>query len=159
MIPEIGHFALILALCVALVQGILPIYGAAVGNSALMSVAKPAARTQFLLVLTAFGCLAYAFADKDFSVLYVAATSNSQLAPCTIALAAIWGAHEGISPFVDLHPDHLDVCGHAFLRSSSRSHAFPDSWGHGFGERGVPPVHVERVQSVRTADSCGSRRA
>ena len=44
MIPEIGHFALILALCVAVVQGSLPIYGAAVGNSALMSVAKPAAQ-------------------------------------------------------------------------------------------------------------------
>ena len=44
MIPEIGHYALILALCVAVVQGILPIYGAAVGNSALMSVAKPPAR-------------------------------------------------------------------------------------------------------------------
>ena len=94
MIPEIGHFALILALCVALVQGILPIYGAAVGSSALMAVAKPAARTQFLLVLTAFGCLAYAFAEKDFSVLYVAATSNSQL-PLHYRLAAIWGAHEG----------------------------------------------------------------
>src|SRR5690349_18311434 len=94
MIPEIGHFALILALCVAVVQGILPIYGAAVGNSALMAVAKPAARTQFLLVLTAFGCLAYAFAEKDFSVLYVAATSNSQL-PLHYRLAAIWGAHEG----------------------------------------------------------------
>ncbi len=94
MIPEIGHFALILALCVAVVQGILPIYGAAVGNSALMAVAKPAARGQFLLVLTAFGCLAYAFAEKDFSVLYVAATSNSQL-PLHYRLAAIWGAHEG----------------------------------------------------------------
>ena len=54
MIPEIGHFALILALCVAIVQGSLPIYGAAVGSSALMSVAKPAARGQFLLVLIAF---------------------------------------------------------------------------------------------------------
>src|SRR5574338_72628 len=94
MIPEIGHFALILALCVAVVQGILPIYGAAVGNSALMAVAKPAARGQFLLVLTAFCCLGYAFASKDFSVLYVAATSNSQL-PLHYRLAAIWGAHEG----------------------------------------------------------------
>src|SRR5574338_1148729 len=94
MIPEIGHFALILALCVAVVQGILPIYGAAVGNSALMAVAKPAARGQFLLVLTAFCCLGYAFAAKDFSVLYVAATSNSQL-PLHYRLAAIWGAHEG----------------------------------------------------------------
>jgi cytochrome c-type biogenesis protein CcmF len=94
MIPEIGHFALILALCVAVVQGTLPIYGAAIGNSALMSIAKPAARGQFLLVLTAFCCLGYAFADKDFSVLYVASTSNSQL-PLHYRLAAIWGAHEG----------------------------------------------------------------
>jgi cytochrome c-type biogenesis protein CcmF len=94
MIPEIGHYALILALCVAVVQGSLPIYGAAVGNSALMSVAKPAARGQFLLVLLAFCCLGYAFAAKDFSVLYVAATSNSQL-PLYYRLAAIWGAHEG----------------------------------------------------------------
>ncbi|MEC4890398.1 MAG: heme lyase CcmF/NrfE family subunit [Nitrospira sp.] len=94
MIPEVGHFALILALCVALVQGILPIYGAAAGSPVLMSVAKPAARTQFLLVLTAFCCLGYAFADKDFSVLYVAANANSQL-PLHYRLAAIWGAHEG----------------------------------------------------------------
>ncbi len=94
MIPEIGHFALILALCVAIVQASLPIYGAAVGSSALMSVAKPAARGQFLLVLIAFCCLGYAFAAKDFSVLYVAATSNSQL-PLHYRLAAIWGAHEG----------------------------------------------------------------
>ena len=94
MIPEIGHFALILALCVAVVLGSLPIYGAAVGNSALMSIAKPAARGQFLLVLLAFCCLAYAFAAKDFSVLYVASTSNSQL-PLHYRLAAIWGAHEG----------------------------------------------------------------
>jgi cytochrome c-type biogenesis protein CcmF len=94
MIPEIGHFALILALCVAVVQGSLPIYGAAVGNSALMSLAKPAARGQFILVLVAFCCLGYAFAVKDFSVLYVAATSNSQL-PLHYRLAAIWGAHEG----------------------------------------------------------------
>ena len=94
MIPEIGHFALILALCVAVVQGSLPIYGAAVGNAALMSVAKPAARGQFILVLLAFCCLGYAFAVKDFSVLYVASTSNSHL-PLHYRLAAIWGAHEG----------------------------------------------------------------
>jgi cytochrome c-type biogenesis protein CcmF len=59
-----------------------------------MSVAKPAARGQFILVLLAFCCLGYAFAAKDFSVLYVAATSNSQL-PLHYRLAAIWGAHEG----------------------------------------------------------------
>ena len=94
MIPEIGQFALILALCVAAVQGTLPILGAASGNGSLMAIAKPAARGQFLLVLLAFCCLGYAFADKDFSVLYVAANSNSKL-PLQYRLAAIWGAHEG----------------------------------------------------------------
>jgi cytochrome c-type biogenesis protein CcmF len=94
MIPEIGHFALILALCVAAVQGTVPIFGAASGNASLMAVAKPAARGQFLLVLIAFCCLGYAFADKDFSVLYVAANANSKL-PLHYRLAAIWGAHEG----------------------------------------------------------------
>ena len=94
MIPEIGHFALILALCVAAVQGTVPIFGAASGNASFMAVAKPAARGQFLLVLIAFCCLGYAFADKDFSVLYVAANANSKL-PLHYRLAAIWGAHEG----------------------------------------------------------------
>ena len=94
MIPEIGHFALILALCVAVVQGSLPILGAATGNAKWMSMAKPAARGQFLLVLIAFCCLGYAFASKDFSVLYVAANANSKL-PLHYRLAAIWGAHEG----------------------------------------------------------------
>ncbi|MFO0707651.1 MAG: heme lyase CcmF/NrfE family subunit [Nitrospira sp.] len=94
MIPEIGHFALILALCVAVVQGLVPLYGAAVRSGSLMAVAKPAARTQFVLVLIAFCSLAYAFAQKDFSVLYVAANANSKL-PLHYRLAALWGAHEG----------------------------------------------------------------
>ncbi|WP_455387628.1 heme lyase CcmF/NrfE family subunit [Petrachloros mirabilis] len=94
MIPEIGHFALILALCLAVVQAVVPVWGAATNNAAFMAVAKPAARGQFLLVALAFGCLAYAFAMKDFSVLYVAANSNSQL-PLHYRLAAVWGAHEG----------------------------------------------------------------
>ena len=94
MVPEIGHFALIVALCVALVQTVLPVWGAATNNAGFMAVAKPAARGQFLLVALAFGCLAYAFAMKDFSVLYVAANANSQL-PLHYRLAAVWGAHEG----------------------------------------------------------------
>jgi cytochrome c-type biogenesis protein CcmF len=94
MIPELGQFALILALCVAVVQGTLPIVGAASGNVSFMALAKPAARSQFVLVLIAFSCLGYAFAAKDFSVLYVAANANSKL-PVHYRLAAIWGAHEG----------------------------------------------------------------
>ena len=94
MIPEIGHFALIVALLVAAIQGSLPMLGAARGNATLMALAKPATRVQFLLVLTAFVCLAYSFAAKDYSVIYVASHSNSSL-PLMYRLAAVWGGHEG----------------------------------------------------------------
>lgn len=94
MIPEIGHFALIVALLVAMVQGTFPIIGAARGNVAWMALARPAARAQFLLVAIAMGCLAYAFASMDYSVLYVASNSNSKL-PLHYRIAALWGGHEG----------------------------------------------------------------
>ena len=94
MIPEIGHFALIVALMLAMVQGVLPIYGAARGNAVLMGLARPVAIGQFVFVATAFGCLAYAFLTSDFSVLYVAEHSNSQL-PAHYRFAALWGGHEG----------------------------------------------------------------
>ena len=94
MIPEIGHFALIVALLVALVQGVLPMIGAAKRDAAMMAVAIPAARAQFVLVATAFGCLAYAFVTSDFSVQNVAEHSNSQL-PAHYRFAATWGSHEG----------------------------------------------------------------
>jgi len=94
MIPEIGHFALILALLVALAQGIVPMLGAARRDVALMSLAVPAARAQFVLVALAFGCLAYSFVASDFSVENVALHSNSQL-PAHYRFAATWGSHEG----------------------------------------------------------------
>lgn len=94
MIPEIGHFSLILALLVALLLGSLPIIGAARGNAAWMSLAKPLSLVQFLLIGFAFVCLAYAFATKDYSVLYVASNSNSKL-PLAFRIAAVWGGHEG----------------------------------------------------------------
>ena len=94
MIPEIGHFALILALLVAFVQGFFPIIGATRGNVVWMGLAKPAARAQFLLVLVAFICLVYAFATMDYSVTYVASNSNSRL-PLQYRIAAVWGGHEG----------------------------------------------------------------
>ncbi|PYS78209.1 MAG: c-type cytochrome biogenesis protein CcmF, partial [Acidobacteria bacterium] len=94
MIPEIGQFALILALMLALVQATLPLIGAARGIPQLVSVARPAAQAQFLFVATAFCCLAYSFITNDFSVLNVATNSNSQL-PLHYRLAATWGSHEG----------------------------------------------------------------
>jgi cytochrome c-type biogenesis protein CcmF len=94
MIPELGHFALILAFCMALVQGVLPLVGAQRGQLTWMAVAFPAARAQLLFVTIAFACLAYAFLVKDFSVAYVAQNANSLL-PAVYRFAAVWGAHEG----------------------------------------------------------------
>jgi cytochrome c-type biogenesis protein CcmF len=94
MIPELGHFALILALCVAVIQAILPIVGAAKGNPTWMSVARPAARMQAALVALAFACLTWSFIDNDFTVSYVASNSNSML-PLMYRISAVWGAHEG----------------------------------------------------------------
>ncbi|MBX3648898.1 MAG: heme lyase CcmF/NrfE family subunit [Rhodocyclaceae bacterium] len=96
MIPELGHFALILALLVSLVQGTLPLVGAHRGNNgrAWIALARPAARAQFLLVVFAFGCLTWAFVANDFSVVYVAQNSNSRL-PLEYRIAGVWGGHEG----------------------------------------------------------------
>ena len=94
MIPELGHFALIVALCIALTQAIFPLAGAARGNLAWMSLARPAAQGQFVFVAIAFSCLAYSFVSNDFSVLNVAANSNSSL-PWFYRFAATWGSHEG----------------------------------------------------------------
>src|SRR5881227_770527 len=94
MIPEIGQFALILALMIAIVLAILPQVGAARGNPQLIAMARPAAQAQFLFVLLAFGCLGYSFITNDFSVLNVTSNSNSQL-PLHYRLAATWGSHEG----------------------------------------------------------------
>src|SRR5512136_355064 len=94
MIPEIGHFALILALLLTLVQGVLPIAGAERGDRVWMAVARPAARGQAFFVTLAWLCLVYAFVTSDFSVLNVAQNSNSQL-PLQYKIAASWGSHEG----------------------------------------------------------------
>ncbi|HET7366681.1 MAG TPA: heme lyase CcmF/NrfE family subunit [Burkholderiales bacterium] len=94
MIPELGQFALALALAVALVQAVMPIAGAARGEASWIALARPAARTQALLVAFAFGCLTYSFVANDFSVLYVVEHSNSAL-PLHYRISGVWGGHEG----------------------------------------------------------------
>jgi cytochrome c-type biogenesis protein CcmF len=94
MIPEIGLFALILALLVAILQGVVPIVGAARNNHSWISIARPAAFTQLLFVAISYGCLTAAFLSHDFSVAYVAQNSNSQL-PLIYLISGVWGAHEG----------------------------------------------------------------
>ena len=94
MTPELGHFALILAFVVAIVQGVLPLVGAQRGQAQWIALARPAAQTQFLLIAVAFVCLTQSFLINDFSVNYVAQHSNTQL-PTLYRFAAVWGGHEG----------------------------------------------------------------
>lgn len=94
MIPELGHLALILALCMAAVQATLPMIGAWRGDRQWMSLAQPAAWGQFAFLAFSFGCLTWAFISDDFSVAYVASNSNSAL-PWYYKFSAVWGAHEG----------------------------------------------------------------
>ena len=94
MIPELGHFALILTLAIALVQGIVPIVGSLRNNARMLAVARPAAQGQFVFVSIAFGCLTWSFVANDFSVAYVAGHSNSML-PLPYRIAGVWGGHEG----------------------------------------------------------------
>ena len=94
MIPELGHFALILAFILAIVQGVLPLIGAYQNHSALMAVGRPAASGQFLFTAIAFACLTWAFIANDFSVQYVAMHSNTAT-PIYYRITAVWGSHEG----------------------------------------------------------------
>src|SRR4030095_12739748 len=94
MVPEIGQFALIIALLLALTQSTIPMIGAARGYRSWMALAAPAGQAQFVFIAIAFCCLGYSFITNDFSVLNVATNSNSQL-PLHYRLAATWGSHEG----------------------------------------------------------------
>jgi cytochrome c-type biogenesis protein CcmF len=94
MITEIGHFSLILALCVAVLQSIVPLAGATRGDPALTAWARPAALAQFVFVALAFCALTYAYVASDFSVANVAANSNS-LKPLIYKISGVWSNHEG----------------------------------------------------------------
>ncbi len=94
MIPELGHLALILALCLAAAQAWFGIAGAQRHDGVWLSAVRPAATLQTLFVLGAFAALVYSFLVSDFSVRYVAENSNVSL-PWPYKITAVWGAHEG----------------------------------------------------------------
>jgi len=94
MIVETGHFALVLAAGVALIQFLLPLYGAQCGDRRLMAVAVPAALTQLVLIALAFAILTHAYVVSDFSVENVAANSHSAK-PLLYKFSGVWGNHEG----------------------------------------------------------------
>ena len=94
MSVELGHFALILAFALALTQAFFGLAGAATRREHWMVAARSATAGQLVFVLFSFGCLVAAFLRNDFSVLYVAENSNTEL-PTFYRVAAVWGAHEG----------------------------------------------------------------
>ncbi|EOC1797406.1 heme lyase CcmF/NrfE family subunit [Vibrio fluvialis] len=94
MIAEIGHFALILALALAVLLSVLPLVGASKNNHMLMNAARPLSIGMFMMLALSFGILLWAFYTNDFTLQYVASNSNSQL-PWYYRLTAVWGAHEG----------------------------------------------------------------
>jgi len=94
VLPELGQILLVTALLMAVLQTVLPLWGAQRGRATWMAVARPAAYAQLALLLGAFGVLTAAFVTQDFSVRYVAENSNSLL-PLAYRYSAVWGAHEG----------------------------------------------------------------
>jgi len=94
LLPELGHFALILALCLCLLLGTFPLYGAANGTARFMGLARPLVAGIFVFIGLAYVLLTYSFAIDDFSVTYIQQHSNSLL-PFRYKLTAVWGGHEG----------------------------------------------------------------
>jgi cytochrome c-type biogenesis protein CcmF len=94
MIPELGHFALIIALCLSLLLSVIPLWGAWQRNVTAMALAPGLSLGVLCFVSIAFACLAWAFMTDDFSVKVVASNSNSLL-PMMYKFSALWGNHEG----------------------------------------------------------------
>ena len=94
MIPELGQYALILALFMAVAQGTVPLVGAGRNDNAMMAVAAPAASAQFLALLVAFAALTAAYVNSDFSVVNVAQNSHTAK-PLIYKISGVWGNHEG----------------------------------------------------------------
>ena len=128
MIPEIGHFALIIGLAIAMIQAIFPMMGVSLNQPQWMALARPAARAQFLFLGISFACLIYAFLSSDFSVKLVANNSHTQM-PTIFKVSSVWGNHEG------------SLLLWAFILSG---------WGVAvsFFSRSIPPVMLARVMSV-----------
>lgn len=94
MIPELGLFALILSLACALALSIMPMVGSYTRDASWMAVARPAALLHLLFLTIAYFALTISFINSDFSVSYVAQTSNRQL-PLMYRISGVWGGHEG----------------------------------------------------------------
>ena len=148
MIPEIGQISLILALCMAIALAVIPVVGAQRGIASWVAVARPAAWGQLLFMLTAYGCLTYAFLTHDFSVAYVAHNSNVDL-PLIYRVSGVWGAHEGSLLLWALTLSAWTAAVGAVQpqRPGGDGRARPRR--HGAGEHRLPAVHAPDLQPLR----------
>tara|TARA_R110001599_G_scaffold153651_38_gene339200 strand:- start:275 stop:2212 length:1938 start_codon:yes stop_codon:yes gene_type:complete len=94
MIAELGHFALLIALAVAVLMALVPAYGVWRNDATAMAFARPAALVLLAVIFVAYLCLTASFVNHDFSVAYVAGHSHSEL-PLIYRISAVWGGHEG----------------------------------------------------------------
>ena len=94
MIPELGHYALVLALALGLIQSVAPVIGSKTGDAAMMRLANSTALMQFGFVALSFAMLTISFATSDFSVRIVFENSNSMM-PLIYKMSSVWGNHEG----------------------------------------------------------------
>lgn len=94
MIPELGHFALILALVLSVLLGIMPLAGSLRGIGSWVALARPLSFNLLAMIIVAYACLTWSFVSSDFSVAYVANHSNSRL-PLIYRISGVWGGHEG----------------------------------------------------------------
>ncbi|MDH5710841.1 MAG: c-type cytochrome biogenesis protein CcmF, partial [Gammaproteobacteria bacterium] len=94
MIPELGLFALIIAFGIAIIQGVVPLIGAARNDVSMIAMARPITWAQLLFVALSYAALTYSFVVHDFSVLYVSQHSNL-VQPLLYRVSGVWGSHEG----------------------------------------------------------------
>jgi cytochrome c-type biogenesis protein CcmF len=148
MVPELGHFALVLALVITVAQASVPLLGSFVGNRRWMEMARPLARGQLTFVAIAFVALLHAFLTDDFSVEYVAGHSNT-LMPLLYKVSAIWGGHEGSLLLWALMAAGWGAAVAAF----SKNLPLPDGGTRHLGPRHggdrLPAVHAPDLQSLR----------
>ena len=158
MIPEIGHFALVLALTLALVQSVLPIWGAARNDLMWMKSATWSSLGQVFFTAIAFAALMTSFVQSDFTVVNVVENSHS-LKPLLYKVSGTWGSHEGVSAVVGSHPDCVRGHGGRDRQQRGDAHKGADTLGTGMDQRWLLDVHVIHIEPIRQDLSCATGRA
>ena len=158
MIAELGHYALVLALALALVQSVLPLLGAKFGDASLMASGSAAAISAFFATLIAFAALTNAYVSSDFSLLNVWQNSHS-MKPMLFKVTGVWGNHEGSMLLWVLILAFFLCPASCFCTKPS-----PDAEGIGTLRTrldiiGVPFVCIDHLQSVSALDPRTGTRA